>query len=53
MKIGLLGPAHPFRGGLTTFNETLAQNLQKEGHEVTLYNFTTQYPDLLFPGTSQ
>jgi glycosyltransferase involved in cell wall biosynthesis len=54
LKIVILGPAHPFRGGgITTFNERLAEVLQAEGHSVSILNFTVQYPGFLFPGKSQ
>ncbi len=52
-KIILLGTAHPFRGGLASYNERLAQEFIKEGHEVEIYTFTVQYPNFLFPGKSQ
>ncbi len=53
MKVILLGPAFPLRGGIADFNEALAASLQKEGHEVIIYSFNYQYPSFLFPGTSQ
>jgi glycosyltransferase involved in cell wall biosynthesis len=54
MKIAIIGPAHPLRGGgISTFNERLAEVLQQNGHEVTIYSFTLQYPSFLFPGKSQ
>jgi glycosyltransferase involved in cell wall biosynthesis len=54
MKIAIIGPAHPLRGGgLATFNERLAQVLQEQGHNVTIYSFSLQYPSFLFPGSSQ
>lgn len=54
LKIVILGPAHPFRGGgITTFNERLAKELQEQGHQVSILNFTVQYPSFLFPGKSQ
>lgn len=53
-SIVILGPAHPFRGGgITTFNERLATEFQQQGYEVTIYNFSLQYPSFLFPGKSQ
>ena len=53
-SIVILGPAHPFRGGgITTFNERLATQFQQQGYEVTIYNFSLQYPAFLFPGKSQ
>ncbi len=53
MKIIILGTAHPFRGGLASFNERLAYEFQSQGHEVIIYTFTKQYPDFLFPGKTQ
>ena len=53
MKIILVGPAYPYRGGIAAFNERLAQQFIREGHEVVLYTFTLQYPSFLFPGTTQ
>ena len=53
MKIILLGPAHPYRGGLASIMETMAREYQSRGHEVRIYTFTVQYPSLLFPGKTQ
>jgi D-inositol-3-phosphate glycosyltransferase len=53
MKIIIVGTAYPFRGGLAAFSEKLARELKKEGHEVEIFTFTTQYPSFLFPGKSQ
>ncbi|MCQ2328143.1 MAG: glycosyltransferase [Paludibacteraceae bacterium] len=53
MKIVILGTAHPYRGGLATFNERLARQFQDEGHNVQVITFTLQYPSFLFPGKTQ
>ena len=53
MKIVLLGPAHPYRGGLASIMQTMAREYQRRGHEVRIYTFTVQYPELLFPGKTQ
>ena len=53
MKIVILGTSWPYRGGLATFNERLAQQFVSEGHEVELWTFTLQYPSFLFPGKTQ
>ncbi len=53
MKISILGPCWPYRGGIAAFNERLAHQLQAEGHQVSLYTFTLQYPGFLFPGKTQ
>ena len=50
MNITILGTAHPYRGGLATFNERLARQFQDEGHNVQVITFTLQYPSFLFPG---
>ena len=53
MKVIILGSAHPLRGGLATYNERLARAYMAQGHEVVIYTFSLQYPDFLFPGTTQ
>lgn len=52
-KIAIIGPSHPFRGGLATYNERLAREFRNRGDEVTIYTFTLQYPSFLFPGKTQ
>ncbi len=53
MKITIVGPAHPYRGGLASIMETMAYEFQSRGDEVDIKTFTVQYPKLLFPGKSQ
>lgn len=52
-RILIIGPGHPYRGGLASYNERLAQQFIAEGHDVTFYTFTLQYPSFLFPGKTQ
>lgn len=52
-KIIIIGPAHPLRGGLATFNHRLAKEFIAMGHDCTIYSFSLQYPSLLFPGKTQ
>ena len=52
-KVVIIGPAHPLRGGLASFNERLARQFKSEGNNVTIYTFSLQYPGFLFPGTTQ
>lgn len=52
-RIIIIGPAYPYRGGIADFNERLAHEFINEGHEVTIYTFTLQYPGFLFPGKTQ
>ena len=51
--IVIIGPAHPLRGGLASYNERLARAFMQAGHHVQLFTFSLQYPDFLFPGTTQ
>ncbi len=53
MKIVIVGSAHPYRGGLASFNERLAKEFVAEGHDVEIVTFTLQYPSFLFPGKTQ
>ena len=51
--IKIIGPAYPYRGGLASYNERLAKEFLKQGHQVDIETFTLQYPNLLFPGKTQ
>lgn len=53
MKITLLGPAWPYRGGIAEFSNRLARQFSVENHEADLVTFTLQYPGFLFPGKTQ
>ena len=53
MKVVLLGSAHPYRGGLASYNERLAQQFITEGNETEILTFTLQYPGFFFPGKTQ
>jgi glycosyltransferase involved in cell wall biosynthesis len=52
MKISLFSAFYPFRGGIAQFNERLVEELDK-AHEVDVFTFRKQYPDWLFPGSTQ
>lgn len=53
MKIALLGPAHPFRGGIVHFNSRLAEALQsKQGLNVDMFYWSKPYPGFLLPGSA-
>lgn len=53
MRFVILGPAHPYRGGIAMTTERLAEALSEAGHWVEVVTFTLQYPGVLFPGESQ
>ena len=52
MKIVLIGPFPPYRGGISLFNHSLADELDKD-HDVHRITFSLQYPKAMFPGKSQ
>ena len=53
MKVVIIGPAWPLRGGIANFNEALCRAFVKEGDEAEVVSFTLQYPKFLFPGKTQ
>lgn len=53
MKVVIIGPAYPLRGGLATYNERLARAFIETGDAVRIVTFSLQYPDFLFPGQTQ
>lgn len=53
MNIAYLSTFYPYRGGIAQFNACLYRELEKQGHNVKAYTFTTQYPNFLFPGKTQ
>ncbi len=52
-RIALVGPMHPYRGGIAHFTEKTVEGLAGRGHDVVPVNFWRQYPTLLFPGETQ
>ena len=52
-KVIIIGPAHPLRGGLATFNQRLAKEFIEQGNDCSIYSFSLQYPSFLFPGKTQ
>jgi D-inositol-3-phosphate glycosyltransferase len=52
-KVVIIGSAWPLRGGLSNFNERLAEEFQSDGWDVKIYTFSLQYPSFLFPGKTQ
>jgi Glycosyltransferase len=53
MRIAILSPFYPYRGGIAQFSAMMYLELQKEGHDVKAFNFTRLYPGFLFPGKTQ
>lgn len=52
-RVLIIGPGHPLRGGLASFNQRLAKEFIDAGHSCEIYSFSLQYPGFLFPGTTQ
>jgi glycosyltransferase involved in cell wall biosynthesis len=50
LKIAIVGPAHPYKGGLAQHATALAHRLAAAGHEVLLQSWSAQYPRVLYPG---
>ena len=53
MKVIIIGPAWPLRGGLASFDQRLCKAFLEDGHSCSIYSFSLQYPRFLFPGTTQ
>lgn len=53
MKIAILSPFYPYRGGIAQFSAMLYTTLEKDGHTVKAFNFKRLYPNFLFPGKTQ
>jgi glycosyltransferase involved in cell wall biosynthesis len=52
LRICLVGPAWPYRGGISHYNTSLAREMAGR-HEVRVVNYSRLYPDFLFPGKTQ
>ena len=50
MKIALVGPAHPYKGGGARHTTELAHRLTAAGHDVIISSWRAQYPRRLYPG---
>lgn len=52
MKMTLVGPVYPYRGGIAHFTTMLALKLKEAGNEVQVISFRKQFPNWLYPGKS-
>ena len=50
MRIALVGPAHPYKGGGARHTTELAHRLAAAGHNVIIESWRAQYPARLYPG---
>ena len=52
MKIALISPFPPYRGGISKYSKNLYDVVSKD-HDILIYNFTRLYPEIFFPGQNQ
>ena len=50
LRVAVVGPTHPYKGGVAAHTTTLAHELAEAGHDVTLVSWSHLYPSLLYPG---
>ena len=53
MRISIIGPAYPLRGGIAHHVYWLRQELASRGHSVQVISFRKLYPRIFFPGTTE
>src|SRR3954470_692636 len=50
LRLAVVGPTHPYKGGVAAHTTTLAHHLAGAGHDVTLVSWSHLYPSKLYPG---
>lgn len=50
--VTLVGPTHPYTGGISQHTTRLALELEKAGHHPVVESWKAQYPKRLYPGTA-
>lgn len=53
LRIAIVGPTHPYSGGIATHTTSLAHRLRAAGHAVHLLSWKAQYPSFLRSGTTR
>lgn len=48
--IAIIGPTHPFKGGIAQHTTMLAHRLVEAGADVEIVSWSSQYPKRLYPG---
>lgn len=49
-SVVIIGPTHPYKGGVAQHTTELAHRLHTAGHDVELVSWSAQYPARLYPG---
>jgi glycosyltransferase involved in cell wall biosynthesis len=50
VRVAVVGPTHPFKGGVAAHTTATAQHLADAGHDVDLVSWSRLYPARLYPG---
>jgi glycosyltransferase involved in cell wall biosynthesis len=50
VRVAVVGPTHPLKGGVAAHTTELAHHLAAAGHDVELVSWSHLYPSLLYPG---
>ncbi|GAA4376389.1 glycosyltransferase [Actinomadura verrucosospora] len=50
MRVAIVGPAFPYKGGGARHTTELAHRLAAAGHDVVIESWRAQYPSFLYPG---
>ncbi|MEV0581903.1 glycosyltransferase family 4 protein [Nonomuraea sp. NPDC050310] len=50
MRIAIVGPTYPYKGGGAQHTTELARRLSEAGHDVVIESWRAQYPSFLYPG---
>jgi glycosyltransferase involved in cell wall biosynthesis/SAM-dependent methyltransferase len=50
LRVAIVGPSHPYKGGVAAHTTALAHELADAGHDVTLVSWSHLYPSFLYPG---
>lgn len=50
MRIGIVGPVHPYKGGIAQHTTQMAHAFAREGHDVVVESWRSQYPGILYKG---
>ncbi|HEX8497599.1 MAG TPA: glycosyltransferase family 4 protein [Actinomycetales bacterium] len=50
MRVAVVGPTHPYKGGVAAHTTELAWHLAAAGHETDLVSWSRLYPSFLYPG---
>jgi glycosyltransferase involved in cell wall biosynthesis len=53
MRLALVGPFPPYRGGIAQFTDMLSSSFERYGDTVERISYRRLYPSLIFPGRSQ